>query len=668
MQVSATADIVVSAARSLRRRWVVALWLGLCLVAGANTVRAQVLPRQDGAVCRGSSAYGVQVLRNAAKVFAHTDKGTGVNVDQWDDVHNIDRFCAGDCQVLFHRAALLPDELAQLEKQWPEDSPQPQVFIVGHVKVAVIVHQSNPIRQITLDQIQKMLRIEGASTQWQHFGGRGGKVSPYGEGRDSTSRLVIRRCCMMLGPEYPTGYYLYREDFEQCDDADEVVKKVRADRNGIGFILYQGQRLPGVKLVPVASIQMAAPVALKEDAVIQQDYPLGDSLALYLRPDAPQSARLFCEFAISPAGSEIAARHGLVTPVQHISSVAQLRFGQVKAGRGARLLALGIAEGWQLFQDCAEEYVRAKEAVQLQYARVDHDVASVGTFVNDAEGTRALLVLTDGPGERAMQTHGEKWRAMGEDGRGPAEHVVAARVAAVIVNQSNPIHSLTMRQIQEIYGGTLNDWSAIPARPANDASGTSTPEDQFANTAALLPSPGMRGTIKAFGLRANDSVTPIFEKECLPRAKWRNVRHVKDTAEAVAAVTMDPQAIAFVDITAIPNIGENLLAGDLAAPGQTVKIIAIAVHESPGEAPTCVLPVAGSIRNGSYPLSQRLHLYVHPKASETAKAFAAFLGTGGRSTTTPYFDTVKPLAETMIRHGLVPLAQEHASDLQASSP
>ena len=467
----------------------------------------------------------------------------------------------------------------------------------------------------------------------------------------------------MLGPEYPTGYYLYREDFEQCDDADEVVKKVRADRNGIGFILYQGQRLPGVKLVPVASIQMAAPVALKEDAVIQQDYPLGDSLALYLRPDAPQSARLFCEFAISPAGSEIAARHGLVTPVQHTRSVAERRFGQVKAGRGARLLALGIAEGWQLFQDFAEEYVRAKEAVQLQYARVDHDVASVGTFVNDAEGTRALLVLTDGPGERAMQTHGEKWRAMGEDGRGPAEHVVAARVAAVIVNQSNPIHSLTMRQIQEIYGGTLNDWSAIPARSAGDASGTSTPEDQFANTAALLPSPGMRGTIKAFGLRANDSVTLIFEKECR-LGHGRSVRH-EGHRRGSGGCDDGSAGDSFVDITAIPTSATIFwLAISPPPPDCQDNRNCLPNHQT---APTCS-PVAGSIRNGSYPLSQRLHLYVHPKASETAKAFAEFLGTGGRSTTTPYFDTVKPLAETMIRHGLVPLAQEHPSDLQALSP
>src|SRR5690606_4700620 len=64
---------------------------------------------------------------------------------------------------------------------------------------------------------------------WRH----GGVVRPYGEGRDATSRLVIRRQCMMLGPKYPTGYYNYREDFEKLDNADEVIAKVQRDRNAI---------------------------------------------------------------------------------------------------------------------------------------------------------------------------------------------------------------------------------------------------------------------------------------------------------------------------------------------------------------------------------------------------------------------------------------------------
>jgi TPP-dependent pyruvate/acetoin dehydrogenase alpha subunit len=65
-----------------------------------------------------------------------------------------------------------------------------------------------------------------------------------------------------------------------------------------------------------------------------------------------------------------------------------------------------------------------------------------------------------------------------------------------------------------------------------------------------------------------------------------------------------------------------------------------------------------------YPLSQRLYLYVHPKASDTARDFVKFIATCGGSTSltagaaeaSPYADTVKAVMDTYRKHGLVPLA------------
>jgi ABC-type phosphate transport system substrate-binding protein len=57
-----------------------------------------------------------------------------------------------------------------------------------------------------------------------------------------------------------------------------------------------------------------------------------------------------------------------------------------------------------------------------------------------------------------------------------------------------------------------------------------------------------------------------------------------------------------------------------------------------------------------YPLSQRLWLYVHPQASDTAKDFVKFIATCGASEASPYADTVKAVMDTYRKHGLVPLA------------
>ncbi len=94
--------------------------LPLCLVITAVSA-------QRGTV-RGGSQWGHAVLE--ALVKARGDQSippAQMNVDRWDNVRNIERFCAGDCQILFHRAALSSDESAQLNKQWPEGGIQPSV-------------------------------------------------------------------------------------------------------------------------------------------------------------------------------------------------------------------------------------------------------------------------------------------------------------------------------------------------------------------------------------------------------------------------------------------------------------------------------------------------------------------------------------------------------------
>jgi len=117
---------------------------------------------------------------------------------------------------------------------------------------------------------------------------------------------------------------------------------------------------------------------------------------------------------------------------------------------------------------------------------------------------------------------------------------------------------------------------------------------------------------------------------------------------------MDPQAIAFVDLLAIPGLSSAALTGSFAAAGQNVKVLAIQT----GAGTKTVLPTPENIKNATYPLSQRLYVYVHPKASDTAKDFVKFIATCGASEASPYADTVKSVMATYRKHGLVPLADD----------
>jgi len=515
-----------------------------------------------------------------------------------------------------------------------------------------------------------------------------------------------------------------------------------------------------VKVLSVAKSPSEKPIAIAEYPSIQSDYPLAEPLVLYLHPTRPKAARQFCEYAIGPDGSAIAATFGLVTPYVQRQAETEARLAELKSGRGVRLSSIGIGGGSKAVPDLAVEYVKAKAVVQMGYAATDSDVAAVGAFVRAgaeatsmpaeagglgavaaappkpapgtpataglpgpsaaapssapavrqgspqatmpatapapvppmtpfvAAGGKELLFLADKPSARAVELHGQKWNALGRDsagkpnGAGPAEYLLAGRAVAVIVNPANKIDALTLAQLQAIFGGEVEDWGTL------------------GNSGSQITGSQIKGSqIKAYGLRSDDLATGIFEKECLERAKWKRVGIKKDSAEVLAAVSMAPQAIAFVDLAAIPATGQNVRVLGIRLPGRgpaappppaeagTSPVGGGGVAERTGAAPppafaeaTAGRPAPGAtslvrgggvyyptpenIKSAMYPLSQRLWLYVHPQASDTARDFVKFIATCGGSTSltagaseaSPYADTVKSVMDTYRKHGLVPLA------------
>jgi ABC-type phosphate transport system substrate-binding protein len=289
-----------------------------------------------------------------------------------------------------------------------------------------------------------------------------------------------------------------------------------------------------------------------------------------------------------------------------------------------------------------------------------------------AVGGKELLFLSDKPSARAMELHGKQWNALGRDkdgkpnGTGPAEYLLAGRAATVIVNPANKLESLTLAQVQAIFGGEVEDWGTLGSTGLRPEA---TPRQGSLTTSKLR--------INAVGLRSDDPATGIFEKECLDRYKWRRVVVKKDSAEAVAAVSMDPQAIGFVDLAGIPATGQNVRILGIRLPGRgpaaappppaeagTSPVGGEGVAERTGAAGRVYYPTPENIKSAMYPLSQRLWLYVHPQASDTARDFVKFIATCGGSTSltagaaeaSPYADTVKSVMDTYRRHGLVPLA------------
>jgi ABC-type phosphate transport system substrate-binding protein len=317
------------------------------------------------------------------------------------------------------------------------------------------------------------------------------------------------------------------------------------------------------------------------------------------------------------------------------------------------------------------EYAKAKAAVQTEFLPLGSDVEAMPAFLGSAGVARELLLLDDRPSDRSMGSYGKKWNEVG-----PSESVFGGRVAAVVVNASSKLDRVTLDQAKMVFSGQTRDWKTLASGSVSLAA----------------------GRIVLYGLPGHEAAAKVFYKECLPAEKMAAIATKKDSAEVLSAVAMDPQGIGFVDLAALltaaggpatqpasamgsysrgitvpPGIAGILGSEEAivaAAKKAGVKVLAITVNGKP------IMPSAENIRTAMYPFSQRLFLYVHPKASDTAKEFAKFIATCGQSSAEPpavkdpnepswmndamravfAVETVKSVAETYRKNGLIPLA------------
>ncbi len=190
-----------------------------------------------------------------------------------------------------------------------------------------------------------------------------------------------------------------------------------------------------------------------------------------------------------------------------------------------------------------------------------------GRFAGLASG-QADVVLAGG---RVTGAELEQFRSLGDLAASASEHKVGQQAEAVIVSQQNPTRQLSMPQLQGILDGSITSWRALG-----------------------VSGPPIHLLAETDGPKPADLVTGLPERTAA----------MAQVGDAAAAIAADPAGLALVPVARTGG----------------ARVLAIA---SLGGRPA--LPVAAAVRDGTYPLSQRVFLYT-PAGSKNpfAQRFATF--------------------------------------------
>ncbi|MGC4001064.1 MAG: phosphate ABC transporter substrate-binding protein [Anaeromyxobacter sp.] len=222
---------------------------------------------------------------NPGKKVQVTGGGSGVGIaaliNGTTDIANSSRSIKGDEKAKVRdRYSVLPTETA-----------------VAKDGVTVYVHESNPVAQLTTDQLRGI--FNGDITNWKEVGGPDAKIALYSR-ENSSGTYVFFKEHVLQGDDYAP-------QAQTLPGTAAVVNAVAKEKLGIG---YGGAAYAkGVREVKVVAKDGQAYLPTAEN-IAANKYPLARPLFMYTRGKPSGEAADFIRYCLSPEGQALVSKVG----------------------------------------------------------------------------------------------------------------------------------------------------------------------------------------------------------------------------------------------------------------------------------------------------------------------------------------------------------------------
>jgi phosphate transport system substrate-binding protein len=199
--------------------------------------------------------------------------------------------------------AIKPEELADAEAH----GVSPVEFVVARDAIAVIVHRSNPVDRLSLDQISRI--YAGEISNWAEVGGEDRPIVRLSRETNSGTHVYFLEEVLRLGQkDNPT---LFSADTLLLPSSEGITAELDYNRNAIGYDGL-GYVTDDVKVLAVA-VEPAGPYVLPSAASVNDGtYPIARDLYMYTAGQPTPEARAYLDWIVSPGGQSIVTQLGFV--------------------------------------------------------------------------------------------------------------------------------------------------------------------------------------------------------------------------------------------------------------------------------------------------------------------------------------------------------------------
>jgi phosphate transport system substrate-binding protein len=199
--------------------------------------------------------------------------------------------------------AIKPEEIEAMQA----DGIDPMEFIVARDAIAIIVNHSNPIEQLTLQQISDI--YSGKYTNWIELGGEDRPIVRLSRETNSGTHVYFLEEVLRLGEA--DNKTLFAPETLLLPSSEGITSEVRDNPNAIGYDGL-GYVTPEVKVVAVAEAPGGEYVFPSADTVSNQSYPIARDLYMYTAGEPQDIEKEYLAWIMSPEAQAIVEELGFV--------------------------------------------------------------------------------------------------------------------------------------------------------------------------------------------------------------------------------------------------------------------------------------------------------------------------------------------------------------------
>ena len=186
-------------------------------------------------------------------------------------------------------------------------------IVVAYDALAVYSHPSNPIKEISVEELREIWAEGGSFTMWEQVNpAYPGKIVLFGRQNNSGTYDYFREHICGKTPEKKQREF--RGGISEMNGSAEVVENVARTPLGLGYS-GMGYKTPKVNWLKISSKKGEPGVEPGTEAARTGKYPVSRKLYLYTAGEPTGEIKAFIDWVLSPAGQKIVEKEGFV-PLQ----------------------------------------------------------------------------------------------------------------------------------------------------------------------------------------------------------------------------------------------------------------------------------------------------------------------------------------------------------------